>query len=79
MVKGKVFRGTWKGRPGKSTTWKVGQGVMVNEHQWADESLVTVWVQSGDAMRGTYGEYLRVEGVEPGSGQALADALVVTR
>lgn len=75
MIKGKVHRGTWLGRPGTQTEWKVGSGVMVHEHLWADEQVSTVWVQTGDYLKGTYAEYLRFEKVEPGTGQALADAL----
>lgn len=85
-MKAKVFRGTWLQRPGTQisfTSVVPGSGLRVLEHQWADEATATVSVLEGDltikpGYPGAGVEYLKVEGVEPGTGTALVAALVDT-
>lgn len=72
-----VFRGTWQGRPGVSTEYRLGSsrfGLRVIEHKWDDESTSTVRVVEGNAYTrpDRFVEHLRVEDVEPGQGAALA-------
>ncbi len=71
-----VFRGTWLGRPGTSTEYRLGwqrDGLRVIEHRWDDESTVSIRVIEGTAMKPlTFREYLNIEDVQPGQGAALA-------
>lgn len=70
------MRGTWRGRPGRSETRELGNGtgLRVVEHQWDDESTVSVRLITGEYANVV--EYLTVDGVEPGQGAALHAALL---
>lgn len=78
--KSSVFKGTWQGRPGTSTEYRLTgsrDGLRVIEHKWDDEPTAIVRVVEGNAYTrpDRFVQYLRVEDVQVGQGAALAGEL----